>query len=260
MIGITGRDDAARQLKRLLREARVDVRGLVACQRRQTSVKIRIVSGQQQIVRLDRETKENPDARTSAALLAQLDIALGRADAVIVGDYGKGVVTQSLLDRLRRKCRQRGLWLSLDPKPTRALKLEDLSLITPNRREAFGLAGVSDSTYTRKPLEDRQLLLAAGKLVEMLHPEVLLITLGELGMLLCRNGESPVHIDTVAKEVFDVSGAGDTVIASFTIARAAGATPLEAAVFSNHAAGVVVSKFGTATVVPKELHESFTAS
>ena len=97
----------------------------------------------------------------------------------------------------------------------------------------------------------------AERLLNELRPAVLLITLGELGMLLCQHGQKPFHIPTVAQEVFDVSGAGDTVIATFTLAIAAGASPLEAAIISNHAAGIVVGKIGTATVAPEELLASF---
>ena len=100
-------------------------------------------------------------------------------------------------------------------------------------------------------------MLAAQRLLVELHPAVLLITLGELGMLLCQRGQKPFHIPTVAQEVFDVSGAGDTVIATFTLAIAAGASPLEAAILSNHAAGIVVGKIGTATTTPEELLTSF---
>jgi D-beta-D-heptose 7-phosphate kinase/D-beta-D-heptose 1-phosphate adenosyltransferase len=186
-----------------------------------------------------------------------MEAALDQANAVIVGDYGKGVVTQKLLDALRRSCSKRRVWLSLDPKPAHALNLKGLSLLTPNRREAFQLAGLTDSTRSPHPMEDRQLLKAADHLIQQLCPAVLLITLGELGMLLCLKGQAPIHFETVARQVFDVSGAGDTVIASFTMAMVAGASPAEAAVFSNHAAGVVVGKIGTATVAPNELRQSF---
>src|SRR5205814_6328236 len=107
------------------------------------------------------------------------------------------------------------------------------------------------------PLKDGALLAAAEKLLRELEPALLLITLGEQGMLLCQRSQPPFHIPTVAQEVFDVSGAGDTVIASFTLAIAAGAPPLEAAIISNHAAGIVVGKIGTATVTPDELLQSF---
>ena len=147
--------------------------------------------------------------------------------------------------------------MSLDPKPVHELSLTGLSLLTPNRKEAFELAGVSDGTRTADPLKDPNLQRVAETLLSELSPALLLITLGDLGMLLCQRGQKPFHIQTVAREVFDVSGAGDTVIASFTLAIAAGASPVEAAIFSNHAAGVVVGKVGTATVSPAELAESF---
>ena len=149
------------------------------------------------------------------------------------------------------------MWLSLDPKPVHELSLVGLSLLTPNRREAFELAGVSDGTRNADPLKDPNLMRVADTLLMELSPVLLLITLGDLGMLLCQRGQRPFHIPTVAREVFDVSGAGDTVIASFTLAIAAGASPIEAAIFSNHAAGVVVGKVGTATVSPAELAENF---
>jgi D-glycero-beta-D-manno-heptose-7-phosphate kinase len=178
---------------------------------------------------------------------------------VLIGDYAKGVVTQDLLESLKKEARQRAVWLSVDPKPSNTLDLGGLSLVTPNRKEAFELAGCEDPGATDDPMQDGPLLEVAGKLLRGLSPALLLITLGSNGMLLCQRRHEPVHIPTVAQEVFDVSGAGDTVIASFTLAIAAGASPLEAAVFSNHAAGVVVGKMGTATVTPEELLGSFPA-
>jgi D-beta-D-heptose 7-phosphate kinase/D-beta-D-heptose 1-phosphate adenosyltransferase len=149
------------------------------------------------------------------------------------------------------------VWLSLDPKPVHHLDLSSLSLLTPNRKEAFELAGIPDETRHANPFQDSNLLKVAEVLLEKLRPVVLLITLGELGMLMCQSKQKPVHIPTIAQEVFDVSGAGDTVIASFTSAIVAGASAQEAALISNHAAGIVVGKIGTATVAPEELLASF---
>ncbi len=137
------------------------------------------------------------------------------------------------------------------------LNLKGLSLITPNRKEAFELANLPDETRNTNPLADRNLMQAVDRLLKELRPVILLVTLGELGMLLCRAGQKPFHIPTQAKEVFDVSGAGDTVIASFTLAIAGGASPLEAAILSNHAAGIVVGKIGTAVATAEELLASF---
>jgi len=260
LFGFIGRDDHGKNLQKLLGEQRVDCRGLLPMSERATSVKTRIVAHQQQVVRVDRETRSDADAAATRRLLATLEPSLFYADAVIVGDYGKGVVTQRLIDGLKQICRARGVWLSMDPKPVHHLNLAGLSLITPNRKEAFELAGIEDGLGVERPndpLQDEKLMRVAQKLLQELAPAVLLITLGDQGMLLCQRNTKPFHIPTVAQEVFDVSGAGDTVIASFTLAIAAGASPSEAAIFSNHAAGVVVGKVGTATVTPEELVASF---
>ena len=257
LFGAIGNDDAARKLQKLLGEQNIGCTGLVKNSARHTSIKTRIVAHQQQVVRIDRETRGELDAKTTAKLLAEFKAKLAKADAVIVGDYGKGVVTQPLLNEIKSLCHARGVWLSLDPKPVHHLNLGNLSLITPNRKEAFELADLPDETKSSNPFADKNLMLVAERLLKELNPALLLITLGELGMLLCQRGQKPFHIPTVAQEVFDVSGAGDTVIASFTLAIAAGASPVEAAILSNHAAGIVVGKVGTATTTPEELLKSF---
>jgi D-glycero-beta-D-manno-heptose-7-phosphate kinase len=257
LFGVTGRDEAARNLKRLLEEEHVGCDGVIAHSERPTSIKTRIIAHQQQVVRVDREAASELDEAATRRLLELVDAELSDASAVIVGDYGKGVVTQLLLDEIKKGCRLRGIWLSVDPKPVHHLDLAGLSLITPNRKEAFELAGIHDGSRRSDPLADPDLMRVTDILLSKLKPALLLITLGDQGMLLCRQGDRPFHIPTVAQEVFDVSGAGDTVIATFTAAIAAGASPIEAAVFSNHAAGVVVGKVGTAKVTPEELLASF---
>jgi D-glycero-beta-D-manno-heptose-7-phosphate kinase len=257
LFGSVGRDHAARHLRRLLEEQKIGCSGLLSHATRATSLKTRIVAHKQQVVRIDRETRDGLDERQMTRLLDALKSEMRGADAVIIGDYGKGVVTQPLLEEIKKLSRSRGLWMSLDPKPVHQLNLAGLSLITPNRKEAFELAGLPDETRNSNPLADANLMQVAERLLNALRPAVLLITLGELGMLLCQRWQKPFHIPTVAQEVFDVSGAGDTVIATFTLAIAAGASPIEAAVMSNHAAGIVVGKIGTATVTPDELLASF---
>jgi D-beta-D-heptose 7-phosphate kinase/D-beta-D-heptose 1-phosphate adenosyltransferase len=233
LFGAIGTDDAARKLLKLLARQNIGGGGLV-------------------------KTSRSPlDARSTAKLLAGFKTKLAGAAAVIVGDYGKGVVTQPLLDGIKSLCRERAVWLSLDPKPVHHLDLRGLSLITPNRKEAFELANLPDETKNENPLADKNLMLVAERLLADLRPAVLLITLGELGMLLCQRGQKPFHTPTVAQKIFDVSGAGDTVIATFTLAVAAGASPQEAAILSNYAAGIVVGKVGTATTTPAELIERF---
>lgn len=257
IFGVVGDDTAAKQLKKILAEQKVGCTGLIENPARHTSVKTRIVAHKQQVVRIDRETRDGLDGKLTGRLVAAIESQLKNADAVIVGDYGKGVVTQSLLNGLKMLCRERGIWLSLDPKPVHHLNLGNLSLITPNRKEAFELANLPDETRNAKPMADKNLMLVAERLLNELRPAVLLITLGELGMLLCQRDCKPFHIPTVAQEVFDVSGAGDTVIATFSLAVAGGASPVEAAILSNHAAGIVVGKVGTATTSAGELLKSF---
>lgn len=257
LFGALGPDAAAGTLRALLEEQAIRGDGLLIERGRQTSLKTRIVAQQQQVVRVDRESRGPLGDAACRRLLARLEHALTGAAAVILGDYGKGVVSQRLLDALRSLCRARGVWLSLDPKPVHQLNLHGLSLITPNRKEVFELAGLEDDQRAADPLADGPLRRAAERLLADLRPALLLITLGELGMLLCQRDRPPIHIPTVAQEVFDVSGAGDTVIATFTLAVAAGASPIEAAVLSNHAAGIVVGKVGTAVVSPEELLGSF---
>ena len=257
LFGLVGKDDGAKKLRAVLKTDGVDSDGLTAMNDHITTRKSRVIAHHQQVVRIDRETNASINERVTKRLLAAVERELPGVDAIVIGDYNKGVVTQELLTGLRALCQPRGIWLSLDPKPAHRLDLSGLSLITPNRQEVFELGGISDDTRQANPLKDKNLMTAVKAVLSAYTPALLLVTLGEQGMLLCRRGAKPVVIPTVAQEVFDVSGAGDTVIASFTLAIAAGASPLEATIFSNHAAGVVVGKMGTATVTPKELTGSF---
>ena len=260
LFSVIGRDFAGKKLKRILSEANVRSDGCVCLVSRSTTVKTRIIAHQQQVVRLDRDSMGDLGNRATFRLLKLLEKSIDSADALVVGDYGKGVVTQPLLNSLKEICHAHGVWLSVDPKPAHVLDLSGVSLLTPNRKEAFELAGVSDTSRCADPLQDEQLMMVADRLHASISPTILLITLGEHGMLLCENGKQPVHIPTVAQQVFDVSGAGDTVIATLTAAIAAGASPVEAAILANYAAGVVVGKVGTATTTPRELLSSIPTS
>jgi rfaE bifunctional protein kinase chain/domain len=199
IFGVMGSDTAAHQLKRLLAEQNVGCEGLMENRGRHTSVKTRIVAHKQQVVRIDRETRDGLDETLTSRLLEAIKSQLNKTDAVIVGDYGKGVVTQALLNGLKMLCRERGIWLSLDPKPVHHLNLSNLSLITPNRKEAFELANLPDDTRDANPMANNNLMLVAERLLNELRPAVLLITLGESGMLLCQRERKPFHIPTVAQ-------------------------------------------------------------
>ena len=251
--GLVGKDDGAKRLRQLLKEDNVDGSGLISIASRMTTRKTRVIAHQQQMLRVDRETSDSADLRVTKRMLGAIEAELDTTHAVIVCDYSKGAVTQELLDGLRTLCKPRGIWLSFDPKPAHQLDLAGISLITPNRAELFALAGLPDEA------SESSLDAAVQAVQAKFEPVIMLVTLSEHGMLLCPLGEKPTLIPTVAQEIYDVSGAGDTVIASFTLAVAAGASPAEAAVFSNHAAGVVVGKMGTAVVTPQELSGSFYA-
>ncbi len=256
--GIVGTDSAGADLVRLLGESGAETAGIVQVPERPTTLKTRIVAGNQQVCRVDLEkTEAVPDAALERILETLRDhLDANRCDAVILEDYAKGLLTPRFVQRLIELCGAFAVPLALDPHPEHPFQVAGLRLMTPNRAEAFGLAGA----YYRPavvPLEqDRALLEVGNRLRRSWGVEILLITLGGNGMALFEGAaECPVHIPTQAREVFDVSGAGDTVMASFVMALAAGASPVEAARLSNHAAGIVVGKIGTAAVTAHELYE-----
>ncbi|MCX7886599.1 MAG: D-glycero-beta-D-manno-heptose-7-phosphate kinase [Verrucomicrobiae bacterium] len=257
VLGVIGSDQSGQTLRELLAEGGIDTSGLLTDVRRPTTVKTRVVAHHQQVVRFDREQTAPLLSEQEDALARCYVRALQEADAVIFEDYGKGVLSQRLFDRLHEQARRCGKITSADPNPRHLLRYRGLTAITPNRLEAFVAAGVTPAEPAGEVLEDRALLQVGEILLKKWRPQNLLITLGEQGMCLFRAGKPPHHIPTVAREVFDVSGAGDTAIATFTLALAAGAGAVEAAVIANHAAGVVVGKVGTATCSPQELLESF---
>jgi len=218
-----------------------------------TTVKTRIIARNQQVVRVDREAKQPLSAAETAAAIAHLDRLLPEVDAVVVADYGKGFVTQPLADHIAQAARRHGKILTVDPHPHTSIAWQGATAIKPNRAEAFLAAGLPPSEPVLPVLSDAALLEAGRRLRRQWNAASLLITLGEHGMLLLDGDAPPYHTPTCAKDIFDVSGAGDTAIAVLTLALASGATPTEAAQLANRASGIVVGKLGTATVTPAEL-------
>ncbi len=257
LLSIAGEDAAGNSLRSLLAEQQVDLSGLVTDPARPTTVKTRIVAHHQQVVRFDRENTGRISAAVERQLLAHFRRQLPTVAAVIFEDYSKGLLSQGLLDTLTRLARRAGKLATADPNARQPLRFVGLTAITPNRSEAFAAAGRPNTEPAADVLRDRALLEVGAILLRKWRPVNLLITLGEQGMCLFRANAKPHHIPTVAQEVFDVSGAGDTASASLTLALAAKATPVEAAEIANHAAGVVVGKVGTATCSPEELRTSF---
>lgn len=257
VLGVLGDDFAGEELRDLLEQQGIETHGLIIDPNRPTTLKTRIVAHHQQVVRFDREKSEKISPITERKVLEYYNSHLDNVAAVIFEDYGKGVLSQRLLDAMSRRARQRRAITTADPNPRHPLRYCGLTAITPNRAEAFAAAKMPYAEPVDEVLRDAALMKAGQRLLRQWRPRNLLITLGEHGMCLFCPGKRPHHIPTVAQEVFDVSGAGDTVIATLTLALAAGATPLEAAEISNHAAGVVVGKIGTATCSPQELLDSF---
>ncbi len=257
ILGLTGDDQGGETLRDLLTDQGVDTGGLLIDDQRPTTLKTRIVAQHQQVVRFDREQVAPLSSSFEKILLAKYTQLLDTVSAVVFEDYAKGLLSQSLLDRLHRQARRAGKVTTADPNARHLLRYSNLTAITPNRMEAFVAAGVAPCEAAPDPLRDAALLKVGAILLRKWKPANLLITLGEHGMCLFRAGKKPHHIPTVAQEVFDVSGAGDTAIASLTLALASKANPVEAAEISNHAAGIVVGKVGTATCSPQELRESF---
>jgi D-beta-D-heptose 7-phosphate kinase/D-beta-D-heptose 1-phosphate adenosyltransferase len=251
--GVVGRDVHGRKLTRLLQQEGVGVGAILRLPRVPTTVKTRVVADRQQVVRVDWEERLQFSARQLAAFAQALERATAQATAVVIEDYSKGVVHQQVLDVILKVSARRNIPVGLDPKDNFELDVRGITLAKPNRKEAFAHAGIPDSGPTDHPLRDRALLKVADSLMQKWRPRMLMITLGAHGMLLAGEGGSPRHVPTQAREVYDLSGAGDTVIATCMLALASGATFDEAAGLANYAAGVVVGKLGTATCTREEL-------
>lgn len=242
LAGYVGKDAGGETLSRLLRERKIKTK-LVTTTRR-TSTKVRAIARGQQLLRLDYEENETPSRRFEDALLEELRALLPRVDAVLVSDYGKGVVTRRVME-LVTQSRKRRLIITVDPKPAHVDLYRGVTLITPNTKEA------GESLH--RPVHDDPSLREVGRgLSERLEADVL-ITRGEYGMSCFERDGGGFDLPTVAKEVIDVTGAGDTVIATVTLALAAKIPLRDAVRLANIAAGLVVSKVGTATVNQDEL-------
>jgi D-glycero-beta-D-manno-heptose-7-phosphate kinase len=259
VMGLIGTDLPGTRLLELMQAAGIDISPVQRDAGWPTTVKTRIIARNQQVVRVDRERKSPLTPPQTAAAMEHLDGMIGGVDGIIVADYGKGFLTQPLADHICRQARAHGKTLTVDPHPHTSLCWQGATAIKPNRAEAFLAAGMPISDPVVPVLEDQALLEAGRRLLERWRSDSVLITLGEHGMLLLQAGAEAYHTPTRAQAVFDVSGAGDTAIAVFTLGLAAGATPAEAAELANLASGIVVAKLGTATVTLAELQASMAA-
>jgi D-glycero-beta-D-manno-heptose-7-phosphate kinase len=246
LIGLVGPDEAASRLRELLGVADVHAAGLITDETRRTTTKVRIVTTRnQQVARVDYESDGAASEPVEDALITQLGARIARADAVIVSDYLKGLITRRLMAAVIAAGRERGVPVLVDPKIPHLDHYAGAKLVTPNHHEAE----VATHMRIRTDADAEQ---AAALFRERARCEGVLITRGEHGMwLTCPDVEG--HLPATAREVSDVTGAGDTVVATLALAIAAGATTAEAAQLANEAAGIVVAKFGPATVSAAEL-------
>ena len=254
LVGVVGEDAAGARLRGQLEEtcgAGVEAR-LAADPSRPTTTKTRIIAHNQLVVRADRERRAAVAREIEDRLIENLSAALEGASAFVVSDYDKGAVTQRVLSEVLPRAHERRVPVLVDPKIRNFDSYRPATLVTPNHHEALRLAGSEDDT-------DEGVARAAREIRARLRCDSVLITRGERGMMLLEGYGDPVYVETTAREVYDVTGAGDTVIATLAAALSADASLVEAASLANHAAGIVVGKLGTATASAEELLHSIGA-
>jgi D-beta-D-heptose 7-phosphate kinase/D-beta-D-heptose 1-phosphate adenosyltransferase len=257
LMGRVGDDLPADRLRKLLLDDGVDPEPLLVHPTLATISKARVTARQQQIVRVDREQLLALTPEELTEVEARLRALAPDLDAIVLEDYGKGFITTELMHVVSAVAKEHRLLVTVDPSPRNPLPWSDVTLVKPNRGEAFAAAGVEDHLLPEAPLQNPELLKVGRILLEKWSVPHVLVTLGEQGMMLFQRGEEPHHIPTRAQEVFDVSGAGDTAIALLTLALAAGLDVIDAADMANHASGIVVGKVGTARITPAELLAAF---
>jgi len=246
VVGYIGTDESGHRLSTILHSKRINT--VTTPGTAPTIVKTRVLVQHQQLCRLDREAPPTAYEIPASKIEPLVAPEIAKCDAVVFSDYAKGILTDGVIARVGKLAQAQGKFIALDPKPKRKVAFHGLDLITPNKRESLLLAGFEPAAHGKFPAAE-----VCARLHELYATKNLVITLGEEGMLLSAGGKILKMIPTAAREVFDVSGAGDTALAALVLALTAGA-PLEtAAHFANAAAGVVVAKLGTATVTPQEL-------
>jgi D-beta-D-heptose 7-phosphate kinase/D-beta-D-heptose 1-phosphate adenosyltransferase len=250
VIGAVGNDAAGARLRASLREINPQAdEYLVVDETRPSTTKTRIIAHSQLVVRADRELRTPVGAFIEDQIISQLKQALAKADAFVVSDYDKGVVTPRILSEiLPLACKN--MPVLIDPKLRNFNHYRPATLVTPNHHEALRFTNTEQNS-------DEGLHQAAKLIRERLHCDAVLITRGDRGMMLVEGDSEPVFVETAAREVYDVTGAGDTVIAALASGLAAGGSMLESARLANHAAGIVVGKVGTATASAAELTATF---
>ncbi|MBI4726528.1 D-glycero-beta-D-manno-heptose-7-phosphate kinase [candidate division TA06 bacterium] len=249
-VGTVGSDRAEKMMRREFQAKKISELGLVKQSGRPTTIKTRIVASHQQVVRVDREHRQDISASAQQNVIKALEKLVPLTDAILIEDYNKGLITAQVLKAALELALKHKKIITVDPKFNHFLDFKGVTLFKPNIHEAERALGAKISS-------PEDIIKAGQSLIERLEAQAVLITAGDQGMYLFTAGKGKVfRIPTAAREVYDVSGAGDTVIAAATLALCAGASFLEAAVIANHAAGVEVSKFGVAEVTAAELKQA----
>ncbi len=249
LVGLVGEDSRAQQLFEAFAARGVDTRSIVRDATRPTTMKTRIIAHSQQVVRADWESRADVTGAALDLLLEKLERELPRCHGLVVSDYGKGVITRPVLERAIGLARARKLPVAVDPKESHIDAYRGVSILTPNQLEAGYVMG-------QRVTDEASLMSVGWGLQKRLDAECALITRGADGMSLFEKSGRYTHLPTVAREVFDVTGAGDTVVSVVALALAAGADYPEACYLANHAAGVVIREVGTATCSPSQLKTS----
>jgi D-beta-D-heptose 7-phosphate kinase/D-beta-D-heptose 1-phosphate adenosyltransferase len=248
LIGVCGEDNRAFELKKLMKRRGLQVDGIITDRNRPTTTKTRVLAHNHQMVRIDREETEEISLEITDKILRRINTYVNIAKAIIISDYGKGVITKDLVQEVIDLALEKNLFIAVDPKDTHFLNYKKVSVITPNHHEAGFVTG-------RRIVNDKVLQEVGWNLLKSLNCESLVITRGERGMSLFEKDGDLTHIPTVARNVYDVTGAGDTVISTLVSSVCAGAKLKEAAWISNQAAGMVIQEIGTAQVKKQELNE-----
>jgi D-beta-D-heptose 7-phosphate kinase/D-beta-D-heptose 1-phosphate adenosyltransferase len=245
-VGIIGDDVSGKKLIDLLKQSGINTEGIIVIQNRPTIVKTRIIAGQQQIVRIDREKRDGLDNEWVQNILGFVNTKIKDIDAILISDYDKGVITNKLLEDVIPLAKKYNKPIIVDPKVEHFLDYKGVTIVTPNIKEASAATGIS-------PINETSIRNMGQWLLTQLECDTVLITRGKDGMTLFENDGAVIHIPTVAREVFDVTGAGDTVTGVVALCLAVGAMMVDAAIIANTAAGIVVGKLGTATATKEEL-------
>ena len=253
IVGVVGADPQADQLRAAMKERGIAIDGLVTSSERPTTHKLRIVARTQQIVRVDVESREKLTADSEAKLIAQVQASAATADALVISNYAKGVATDGVIKACIEAARARGIPLVVDPKARDFSKYAGATIITPNLLELEVAAGVSTHNA------DAEIVEAGRGLLAKVGGASILITRGAAGMTLLSPGQEPLHLPTAARSVFDVTGAGDTVVGTLTLALAAKVPMVGALVLASQAASIAVGRPGTVAVTTAELLASFDA-